>query len=146
MIELRNQLVNLELIRGRLANKEWHGVVRLSDSVMFEFMKKFHQDMIEIVDERRGVITDMKSMELDGENRLSDDDYLPTPYGKLWSKRLRLERKLVSAEEERNKFIVRAMKMVEDYPHLPTVMFDLDLWEVVEKTHPRRRTPADWCM
>ena len=63
MIELRNQLAKLELIRERLANKEWHGVVRLSDSVMFEFMKKFHQDMIEIVDKRRGVITDMKSME-----------------------------------------------------------------------------------
>ena len=26
--------------------------------------------------------------------------------------------------------------MVEDYPHLPTVMFDLDLWEVVEENSP----------
>ena len=118
--------------------------MRLSDSVMFEFMKKFHLDMIEIVDKRRGIITNMKSMELDGKNRLSDDDYLPTPYGELWSKRLRLEQKLVSAEEERNKFIVWAMKMVEDYPHLPTVMFDLDLWEVVKFTHGggRRRIGA----
>ena len=75
--------------------------MRLSDDVIFEFMKKILTRYAGIYKKIPDINMEMKLMELNGDGELlyeDDEGYLPTPYGKLWSKRRSLKAQLVSAE------------------------------------------------